>query len=95
MENPNPYVVEALVKTRSGAKPEPRSDRGAAGADINAKNANGRTVLMAAAGHSNPDVIAALVNAKDEDGDTVLDRARHFDNSRAMTALIKAGARGK
>ena len=54
------------------------------GADVNAKNEYGRTILMLAArANSNPEVIKALleagadINAKSNDGKTVLDYAQN------------------
>ena len=49
-DNSNPAVIEALIKAK---------------ADVNARNKNGGTPLMAAAGfNSNPAVVEALIKAK-------------------------------
>ena len=70
------------------------------GADVNAKNKNGTTVLMiAAANTSYPDVIRELVkaganvNAKSNDGQTALMYAARFNpKPQILRALISAGA---
>ena len=70
------------------------------GANVNAKDNNGRTALMIAATlNKNPEIITALikagadVNAKDNDGRTALMFTAAINkNSEVITALIKAGA---
>ena len=71
------------------------------GANVNAKDKDGSTVLMyAASDNTNPDVIKALiaaganVNARDEDGWTALMSAAAADNSNpdVIKALIAAGS---
>ncbi|MCL2009875.1 MAG: ankyrin repeat domain-containing protein [Synergistaceae bacterium] len=71
-----------------------------AGANVNARNKNGFTALMTAAGlNPNPDIITALamagadVNAKDSSGRTALMLAALLNPSLEVTAaLLKAGA---
>ncbi|MGI9256467.1 MAG: ankyrin repeat domain-containing protein [Salinispira sp.] len=71
-----------------------------AGIDINARDENGTTPLMAASGNTqNPDVITVLINvgadinARDENGSTpLMAAARNNQNPDVITTLINAGA---
>ena len=83
--SPDPAVIAVLIE---------------AGADVDARNADGGTPLhSAAAGNTHTDVIAALLeagadpNARDLDGQTPLHMAAHTnDNPDIITALVQAGA---
>ncbi|HXL01820.1 MAG TPA: ankyrin repeat domain-containing protein [Candidatus Atribacteria bacterium] len=74
-----------------------------AGANVNARDENGMTPLMHAAGaNQNPEVIKVLleagaeVNARDEDGWTPLMQAACFNqNPEVIKVLLEAGADGK
>ncbi|MBR4984716.1 MAG: ankyrin repeat domain-containing protein [Proteobacteria bacterium] len=69
-----------------------------AGAEVNAKDKNGKTALMYAADSGNDETIKALlqagaeVNAKDKNGKTALMYAASTGNEDAIEALVKAGA---
>src|SRR5208337_1198357 len=70
------------------------------GADIKARETDGRTpLLLAAEDNQNPEVIIVLlqagadVNARDKDGQTpLMYAARKNQNPEVITALLKAGA---
>ena len=68
------------------------------GANVNAKDEYGRTVLMHAATHNNPTIIRMLiehgigVNTKDKDGWTALMHATMWNGSELIQALIECGA---
>jgi ankyrin repeat protein len=72
------------------------------GADVNAKDPEGRTVLMLAAGleYLSTDTIRLLVdrgadvNAKSAGGETALDFARRGGQAQVVDLLVKAGAEG-
>lgn len=69
-----------------------------AGADVNAKDKNGKTALMYAADAGNDETIKELlkaganIQAKDNNGKTALMYAASTGNEDAIKALIKAGA---
>ena len=67
-----------------------------AGMDVNAKDENGHTALMQAAGNNkNPRVVSVLleaganVNAEDRNGQTVLVAAKRNKNLEARTAIVR------
>lgn len=87
--NKNPEVITTLLK---------------AGADLEARDKNGKTVLMYAATFNNPDMIAVLlkagadVNARNtkRDGRTALMfAAEHDPNPEVISVLLKGGADAK
>lgn len=69
------------------------------GADVNARNGGGRTVLMMLGEDVTADLVwdlvnaGADVNAKDEDGDTPLIEAAGENNLEALKILLEAGAK--
>ena len=72
------------------------------GASVNAKDENGVTALMWAAGNGKTEMTKLLldkganINAKDKDGHTALDRAMANGRTEAATLLRKAAsAKGK
>ncbi len=93
----NPLLDEEFIKTASVAAIEGAIK---SGAEINARDENGSTALMVAAGNSdNPAVITTLithgaeVNARGKDGGTALMWAAWYsDNPEVITALITHGA---
>lgn len=72
------------------------------GADVNAKDREGRTVVMLAAGseYFSIDTIRLLidrgadVNAKSEGGETALEFAKRGGQAQVVVLLVKAGAKG-
>jgi ankyrin repeat protein len=68
------------------------------GANVNAKDSDGWTVLMAAAFNANPEMISLLlesgadVNAKDSDGATALMSAADKGNPEVISLLLESGA---
>jgi len=68
------------------------------GANVNAKNAAGETVLMMLDGDATSDLVWDLINAganvnlKDEEGNTALMRAATSNNLETLKALIDSGA---
>ena len=85
VETGSPESIETAVKN---------------GANVNARDTNGTTMLMYAASHNqNPDAISVLLNAgadikaRSSDGSSVLMfAARHTQNAEVVTTLLKAGA---
>jgi hypothetical protein len=69
-----------------------------AGADVNARNAGGQTVLMMLGEEATADLVWDLINAgakvnqKDNEGNTPLIEAAGFNNIEALKTLLDAGA---
>ena len=78
--------------------PPPTSQATSAGADINAKDANGRTALTKAANNGNLNHVNSLiaggadVNAKENDGGTALIQASAGGHHEVVQALLANGA---
>ena len=71
----------------------------AKGADINVKNSNGETALMAASSRGNADVVKLLldkgadINVKNSKGKTALAIAKDKGKTEIVAMLEKAGAK--
>lgn len=94
-------ISAALLASAIMANTEILAELVAAGADVNASDEDGRTVLMKAVYSDYADderirlllTSGANVNARAKDGDTVLTEARKKGNSDVLAALVAAGAK--
>jgi len=94
-------VTAALLASAIMANTEILAELVAAGADVNASDEKGRTVLMKAVYSDYADVqrirllldAGADINARAKDGDTALTEARKKGNSDVLATLVAAGAK--